>query len=102
VVPGDGVGPALHTDDVAGLGAANDELLQMLTGEVQLVAGLEQSAAHQLADLRQMHRSADRPNPIGLHEVKVAAVEGLRIRVRHLEALDGTPIVDVKPVLRRP
>jgi tRNA-Thr(GGU) m(6)t(6)A37 methyltransferase TsaA len=46
-------------------------------------------------------RSADRPNPIGLHEVEVASIEGRRLRVRHLEALDGTPIIDVKPVLKR-
>jgi tRNA-Thr(GGU) m(6)t(6)A37 methyltransferase TsaA len=45
-------------------------------------------------------RSADRPNPIGLHEVEVAAVEGHRVRVRGFEALDGTPIVDVKPVIK--
>jgi tRNA-Thr(GGU) m(6)t(6)A37 methyltransferase TsaA len=44
-------------------------------------------------------RSADRPNPIGLHRVRVLAVDGLRVRVADLEALDGTPIVDVKPVL---
>jgi tRNA-Thr(GGU) m(6)t(6)A37 methyltransferase TsaA len=44
-------------------------------------------------------RSADRPNPIGLHRVAIAAVEGLRILVRDLEAVDGTPIIDVKPVL---
>jgi tRNA-Thr(GGU) m(6)t(6)A37 methyltransferase TsaA len=44
-------------------------------------------------------RSADRPNPIGLHRVEITAIDGLRIRVRNLEALDGTPIVDVKPVL---
>ena len=44
-------------------------------------------------------RSADRPNPIGLHEVKVLAVEGNRVRVSDLEALDGTPVLDVKPVL---
>ena len=44
-------------------------------------------------------RSADRPNPIGLHEVEVLAVEGERVHVRPLEAIDGTPIVDVKPVL---
>jgi tRNA-Thr(GGU) m(6)t(6)A37 methyltransferase TsaA len=44
-------------------------------------------------------RSPHRPNPIGLHEVEVTAVEGRRVRVRHLEALDGTPILDVKPVL---
>jgi tRNA-Thr(GGU) m(6)t(6)A37 methyltransferase TsaA len=44
-------------------------------------------------------RSPDRPNPIGLHEVEVLAIEGERVHVRPLEALDGTPIVDVKPVL---
>jgi tRNA-Thr(GGU) m(6)t(6)A37 methyltransferase TsaA len=46
-------------------------------------------------------RSPDRPNPIGLHRVRVLAVDGVRLRVRDLEALDGTPVVDVKPVLRR-
>ena len=44
-------------------------------------------------------RSADRPNPIGLHRVEVAAIDGLRVRVRGLEAVDGTPVVDLKPVL---
>jgi tRNA-Thr(GGU) m(6)t(6)A37 methyltransferase TsaA len=44
-------------------------------------------------------RSPDRPNPIGLHRVEVVSVEGTRLRVRNLEAVDGTPIVDVKPVL---
>jgi tRNA-Thr(GGU) m(6)t(6)A37 methyltransferase TsaA len=44
-------------------------------------------------------RSPDRPNPIGLHRVTVVAVDGLRVTVGDLEALDGTPIVDVKPVL---
>ena len=44
-------------------------------------------------------RSADRPNPVGLHPVEILAVEGLRVRVRGLEAVDGTPVVDVKPVL---
>ncbi len=44
-------------------------------------------------------RSPDRPNPIGLHRTTVLAVDGLRVHVRGLEALDGTPIVDVKPVL---
>ena len=44
-------------------------------------------------------RSPDRPNPIGLHRVVVVAIEGTRVRVRNLEAFDGTPILDVKPVL---
>jgi len=45
-------------------------------------------------------RSADRPNPIGLHEVEVLAVDGNRVQVSDLEALDGTPIVDLKPVIQ--
>ena len=44
-------------------------------------------------------RSQDRPNPIGLHRVQIAAIDGLRVLVRNLEAVDGTPVVDVKPVL---
>ncbi len=44
-------------------------------------------------------RSPDRPNPIGLHRVTVLAIDGLRLRVRDLEALNGTPVLDVKPVL---
>jgi tRNA-Thr(GGU) m(6)t(6)A37 methyltransferase TsaA len=44
-------------------------------------------------------RSPDRPNPIGLHRVRIAAIDGLRVLVRDLEAVDGTPLVDVKPVL---
>ena len=44
-------------------------------------------------------RSPDRPNPIGLHRVLILEVDATRIQVDHLEALDGTPILDVKPVL---
>jgi tRNA-Thr(GGU) m(6)t(6)A37 methyltransferase TsaA len=44
-------------------------------------------------------RAPARPNPIGLHEVQVLEVDGPRVHVRHLEALDGTPILDLKPVL---
>ena len=47
-------------------------------------------------------RSPDRPNPVGLHRVTVRQVEASRIRVGPLEALDGTPVVDIKPVLARP
>jgi tRNA-Thr(GGU) m(6)t(6)A37 methyltransferase TsaA len=50
-------------------------------------------------------RSPDRPNPIGLHRVEVVTVDDNRLRVRNLEALDGPPVIDVKPVLgtrRRP
>lgn len=44
-------------------------------------------------------RSADRPNPIGLHRVTIVEIAGRRIRVQGLEAVDGTPVADVKPVL---
>ena len=44
-------------------------------------------------------RSPDRPNPIGLHRVRVVEVEGTRLQVADLEAIDGTPVLDLKPVL---
>ena len=44
-------------------------------------------------------RSSDRPNPIGLHEVTVLGIDGLELAVGPLEAIDGTPVVDIKPVL---
>ncbi|HEV7365615.1 MAG TPA: tRNA (N6-threonylcarbamoyladenosine(37)-N6)-methyltransferase TrmO [Gemmatimonadales bacterium] len=44
-------------------------------------------------------RSPHRPNPIGLHRVEITAVDGRRVRVRRLEALNGTPIIDLKPIL---
>lgn len=44
-------------------------------------------------------RSSDRPNPIGLHLVEILAIDGLKVEVRNLEAVDGTPILDVKPRL---
>ncbi|MFI7215432.1 tRNA (N6-threonylcarbamoyladenosine(37)-N6)-methyltransferase TrmO [Micromonospora maritima] len=44
-------------------------------------------------------RSPHRPNPVGVHRVRVLEVTGARVRVDALEALDGTPVVDLKPVL---
>jgi tRNA-Thr(GGU) m(6)t(6)A37 methyltransferase TsaA len=44
-------------------------------------------------------RSPDRPNPLGLHRVTVLAIDGRRLKVGPLEAIDGTPVVDIKPVL---
>jgi L-fuculose-phosphate aldolase len=44
-------------------------------------------------------RSPDRPNPIGLHEVTVTAIQDNVLRVEPLEAIDGTPVLDIKPLL---
>ena len=44
-------------------------------------------------------RSPDRPNPLGLHQVTVLAIDGRRLQVGPIEAIDGTPVVDIKPVL---
>ena len=44
-------------------------------------------------------RSPDRPNPLGLHRVRVLEIAGDRLRVGPIEAIDGTPVVDLKPVL---
>ncbi|MFE7954863.1 tRNA (N6-threonylcarbamoyladenosine(37)-N6)-methyltransferase TrmO [Streptomyces sp. NPDC057413] len=44
-------------------------------------------------------RAPDRPNPIGLHTVHLLTVTGPRLHVRNLEAIDGTPILDIKPLL---
>jgi tRNA-Thr(GGU) m(6)t(6)A37 methyltransferase TsaA len=46
-------------------------------------------------------RSPDRPNPLGLHRVKVLEIQSTRLKVAPLEAIDGTPIVDIKPVLSK-
>lgn len=44
-------------------------------------------------------RSPDRPNPLGLHRVTVLSIAGERLHVGPIEAIDGTPVVDIKPVL---
>lgn len=44
-------------------------------------------------------RSPDRPNPIGLHAVKIETVDEDAITVHSLEAIDGTPVIDIKPIL---
>ena len=46
-------------------------------------------------------RSPDRPNPVGLHRVSILQIDGQRLKVGPIEAIDGTPIVDIKPVLTR-
>jgi len=44
-------------------------------------------------------RSPDRPNPLGLHPVVVREIDGSRLRIGPMEAIDGTPVIDIKPVL---
>lgn len=44
-------------------------------------------------------RSSDRPNPLGLHPVTIRKIAGRRLRIGPIEAIDGTPVVDIKPVL---
>jgi tRNA-Thr(GGU) m(6)t(6)A37 methyltransferase TsaA len=44
-------------------------------------------------------RSPERPNPVGLHRVTIRAIDGGRLRVGPIEAIDGTPVIDIKPVL---
>jgi tRNA-Thr(GGU) m(6)t(6)A37 methyltransferase TsaA len=46
-------------------------------------------------------RSPDRPNPLGLHRVKVLEIDANRLKVGPIEAIDGTPVVDIKPVLNQ-
>ena len=45
-------------------------------------------------------RSADRPNPLGFHTVTVKQIDGNRLRIGPIEAIDGTPVVDIKPAIR--
>ena len=94
---------AAVADAVAGI-AAGDELLVLTWLDRADRAVLR---VHPRDDLsRPMQgvfttRSSDRPNPIGLHRVRVLEADGLRLRVADLEALDGTPVLDVKPPLKR-
>jgi tRNA-Thr(GGU) m(6)t(6)A37 methyltransferase TsaA len=44
-------------------------------------------------------RSPDRPNPLGLHRVTVRKISGTRLRIGPIEVIDGTPVVDIKPML---
>jgi tRNA-Thr(GGU) m(6)t(6)A37 methyltransferase TsaA len=82
--------------------AAGDELL-VLTWFHQ--ADREALAVHPRGDASRppagvfATRSPDRPNPIGLHRVHVLELDGPRLRVADLEAIDGTPVLDLKPVL---
>jgi tRNA-Thr(GGU) m(6)t(6)A37 methyltransferase TsaA len=95
----------------------NPDLAQALQGlaegdEVILITWLHQAArdvleVHPRGDRRNpltgvfATRSPDRPNPLGLHRVRIRSIEGTRLKVGPLEAIDGTPVVDMKPVLAK-
>ena len=89
-----------------------EALLGMEVGhEVIVITWLHQAkrdvlAVHPRDDLRRpltgvfATRSADRPNPVGLHRVKVLKIDRSgQLEVQDLEAIDGTPVIDLKPVL---
>jgi tRNA-Thr(GGU) m(6)t(6)A37 methyltransferase TsaA len=94
----------LENEVLAGLGgiAVEDEII-VLTWLHQ--ADRSTLTVHPRGDLTRPEqgvfttRSAGRPNPIGLHRVRVLGIDGQRLHVSGLEAIDGTPIVDLKPVL---
>ena len=90
---------------------AADALRGLRTGdEIFVVTWLHRARrdvlqVHPRSDLRNpltgvfATRSPDRPNPLGLHPVTVHAIDGTRLRIGPIEAIDGTPVVDIKPVL---
>lgn len=90
------------TDALAGI-AAGDELI-IITWLHQARRDTLQThpRGDQAAPLRGVFatRSPDRPNPLGLHRVTVREVAGTRLRIGPIEAIDGTPVVDIKPTLR--
>lgn len=93
-----------YADALAGLGAGEEVVLLTwlhLGRRDVLRVHPRDDADHPLTGVFTT-RSQDRPNPIGLHRVRVLEVEGgTRVRVTPLEAVDGTPVVDIKAVLPR-
>jgi tRNA-Thr(GGU) m(6)t(6)A37 methyltransferase TsaA len=94
----------LDPEFAAGLdGIGPGDLLELLTWLDR--AGRDALSVHPRGDTSRpplgvfATRSPSRPNPIGLHRVRVEAIEGKRVLVDGLEAIDGTPIVDLKPAL---
>lgn len=90
------------SEGIRGLEAGNDVLVLTWLDR----ASRDVLAVHPRDDLERpltgvfATRSQDRPNPIGLHRVRILAIEGTRLKVRGLEAVDRTPVLDIKPVLR--
>jgi len=91
--------------------AVRDALHGLVVGQdIILITWFHQShrdvlQVHPRGDLRRpltgvfATRSPDRPNPLGLHRVTILELDGTLMKVGPLEAIDGTPIVDIKPVV---
>ena len=97
---------------MAGRGTVRERMLEGLNvgDEVIVISWLHQARretfkVHPRADPRNQLSgvfatgSPDRPNPLGLHHVTIKAIEGSRLQIGPMEAIDGTPVVDIEPVL---
>jgi tRNA-methyltransferase O len=74
--------------------------MNVAVGELRAVAMIESVLTERSEAPKQGSEGApDRPNPLGLHPVTGRAIDGARLRIGPIEAIDGTPVVDIKPVL---
>ncbi|HEY8325210.1 MAG TPA: tRNA (N6-threonylcarbamoyladenosine(37)-N6)-methyltransferase TrmO [Ktedonobacterales bacterium] len=94
---------AAFTDALAGIAAGDELIIITWLHQAQRDTLQTHPRGDQTAPLRGVFgtRSPDRPNPLGLHRVTVREVAGARLRVGPIEAIDGTPVVDIKPTLRQ-
>lgn len=94
---------AAFTDALAGIAAGDVLIIITWLHQAQRDTLQTHPRGDQTAPLRGVFgtRSPDRPNPLGLHRVTVREVAGARLRVGPIEAIDGTPVVDIKPTLRQ-
>ena len=90
-------------DALAGIAAGDELIIITWLHQAQRDTLQTHPRGDQMSPLRGVFgtRSPDRPNPLGLHRVTVREVAGARLRVGPIEAIDGTPVVDIKPTLRR-
>jgi tRNA-Thr(GGU) m(6)t(6)A37 methyltransferase TsaA len=94
---------AAFADALAGIAAGDELIIITWLHQAQRDTLQTHPRGDQTAPLRGVFgtRSPDRPNPLGLHRVTVREVAGARLRVGPIEAIDGTPVVDIKPTLRQ-
>jgi tRNA-Thr(GGU) m(6)t(6)A37 methyltransferase TsaA len=94
---------AAFADALAGIAAGDELIIITWLHQAQRDTLQTHPRGDQTSPLRGVFgtRSPDRPNPLGLHRVTVREVAGARLRVGPIEAIDGTPVVDIKPTLRQ-